>query len=79
MRAGQQIAEPVNSQELGLHVGDQVEHPAFGVGAIIAVDGEGEKTEAVINFSGRRRAEAPLTGMGPAEKADVTLQSTRIQ
>jgi len=52
MRAGQQIAEPVNSQELGLHVGDQVEHPAFGVGAIIAVDGEGEKTEAVINFSG---------------------------
>ncbi len=52
MRAGQQIAEPVNSQELGLHVGDQVEHPAFGVGAIIAVDGEGEKTEAIINFSG---------------------------
>jgi len=52
MRAGQQAAEPVNSQELGLHVGDQVEHPAFGAGTIIAVDGEGEKTEAVINFSG---------------------------
>ena len=52
MRAGQQVAEPVNSQELGLHVGDQVEHPAFGAGTIIAVDGEGEKTEAVINFSG---------------------------
>ncbi len=52
MRAGQQVAEPANSQELGLHVGDQVEHPAFGAGTIIAVDGEGEKTEAVINFSG---------------------------
>jgi len=51
MRAGQRIAEPANSQELGLGVGDQVEHPAFGAGTIIAVDGDGEKTEAVINFS----------------------------
>jgi DNA helicase-2/ATP-dependent DNA helicase PcrA len=52
MRAGQKVAEPANSQELGLSVGDRVEHPAFGEGTIIAVDGEGEKTEAVINFSG---------------------------
>jgi DNA helicase-2/ATP-dependent DNA helicase PcrA len=52
MRAGQKAAtEPANSQELGLHVGDKVEHPSFGAGTIIAVDGEGEKTEAVINFS----------------------------
>ncbi|MFT6293575.1 MAG: DNA helicase-2/ATP-dependent DNA helicase PcrA [Ilumatobacter sp.] len=52
MRAGQKATEPANSQELGLHVGDKVEHPSFGAGTIIAVDGEGEKTEAVINFSG---------------------------
>lgn len=52
LRAGQKVTEPSNSQELGLSVGDQVEHPAFGAGTIIAVDGEGEKTEAVINFSG---------------------------
>ncbi|WP_040492691.1 DNA helicase PcrA [Ilumatobacter nonamiensis] len=52
MRAGQKVTEPSNSQELGLNVGDQVEHPAFGAGTIIAVDGEGDKTEAVINFSG---------------------------
>ena len=56
MRAGQRsgsgATEPSNSQELGLNVGDQVEHPAFGAGTIIAVDGEGEKTEAVINFTG---------------------------
>ncbi|MFK8023490.1 MAG: 3'-5' exonuclease, partial [Ilumatobacter sp.] len=51
MRAGQK-AEQANSQELGLSVGDRVEHPAFGAGTIIAVDGEGDKTEAVINFSG---------------------------
>ena len=52
MRAGQKVTEPANSQELGLSVGDRVEHPAFGAGTIIAVDGEGDRTEAVINFSG---------------------------
>ncbi len=52
MRAGQKVTEQANSQELGLSVGDQVEHPSFGAGTIIAIDGEGEKTEAVINFSG---------------------------
>ena len=52
MRAGQKVTEPANSQELGLAAGDRVEHPAFGQGTIIAVDGEGDKTEAVINFGG---------------------------
>ena len=50
MRAGKKV-EPSNSQELGLSVGDHVEHPAFGAGVIIAIDGEGDTTEAVINFS----------------------------
>ncbi|MFN3255837.1 MAG: DNA helicase PcrA [Ilumatobacter sp.] len=52
LRAGRRAVEPSNSQELGLSVGDTVEHPAFGSGTIIAVDGEGEKAEAVINFRG---------------------------
>jgi DNA helicase-2/ATP-dependent DNA helicase PcrA len=51
LKAGR-ATEPSNSQELGLSIGDSVEHPAFGAGTIIAVDGEGDKTEAVINFSG---------------------------
>lgn len=52
MKAGQKSTEPSNSQELGLSTGDTVEHPAFGSGTIIAIEGEGDKTEAVINFSG---------------------------
>jgi len=52
MRAGRKPTEPTNSQDLGLGIGDRVEHPAFGAGTIIAVDGEGDRTEAVINFSG---------------------------
>ncbi len=43
---------PSNSQELGLRIGDDVEHPSFGDGVIIGISGEGEKAEAVINFAG---------------------------
>ena len=44
--------EPSNSQELGLKVGDDVAHPAFGEGVIIDISGTGDKAEAVINFPG---------------------------
>jgi len=44
--------EPANSQQLGLRVGDDVEHPAFGEGVIIDISGTGDKAEAVINFAG---------------------------
>jgi DNA helicase-2/ATP-dependent DNA helicase PcrA len=44
--------EPSNSQQLGLRVGDDVEHPSFGEGVVIDISGSGEKAEAVINFAG---------------------------
>jgi DNA helicase-2/ATP-dependent DNA helicase PcrA len=44
--------QPTNSQDIGLKVGDDVAHPAFGEGVIIDISGVGEKAEAVINFSG---------------------------
>jgi DNA helicase-2/ATP-dependent DNA helicase PcrA len=46
------LPAPSNSQELGLRVGDDVEHPAFGVGVIIDIAGSGDKAEATINFPG---------------------------
>jgi DNA helicase-2/ATP-dependent DNA helicase PcrA len=53
MRAGARNApQPSNSQELGLRVGDDVAHPAFGEGVIIHIEGTGEKAEAVVNFPG---------------------------
>ena len=42
--------QPSNSQEIGLRVGDDVEHPAFGEGVIIDITGQGEKAEATIRF-----------------------------
>jgi DNA helicase-2/ATP-dependent DNA helicase PcrA len=44
--------QPSHSQELGLRVGDDVAHPAFGEGVVIDISGEGEKAEAIINFAG---------------------------
>ncbi len=53
IRSGSKPAPtPSNSQDLGLRIGDDVEHPAFGAGVIIDISGSGEKAEATINFPG---------------------------
>ena len=39
-----------NSQELGLRIGDDVEHPAFGEGVILEIRGQGDRAEATIRF-----------------------------
>ena len=52
MRSGSKPPTPSNSQDLGLRIGDDVEHPAFGEGVIIDISGPGEKAEATINFPG---------------------------
>jgi DNA helicase-2/ATP-dependent DNA helicase PcrA len=59
MAAGRSVAQrppqPTNSQEIGLRVGDTVEHSVFGEGIIIDITGSGDKTEAVINFREKGR------------------------
>ena len=41
---------PGNAADLGLRVGDDVSHPAFGEGVILGITGSGDRAEAVINF-----------------------------
>ena len=51
INAGKRLApQPANSQLLALRVGDDVEHPSFGEGVIINIEGSGEKAEATIRF-----------------------------
>ena len=50
LRAGRAPA-PSNAHDLGLKVGDDVEHPSFGEGVIIQIRGEGDKAEATIRFA----------------------------
>ena len=50
--AGQRAQQPSpsNSQLIGLRLGDDVEHPAFGEGVIIDIRGQDDKAEATIRF-----------------------------
>jgi DNA helicase II / ATP-dependent DNA helicase PcrA len=52
MAAGQRTKQPSpsNSQLIGLRLGDDVEHPAFGEGVIIDIRGVDDKAEATIRF-----------------------------
>jgi ATP-dependent DNA helicase UvrD/PcrA len=51
--AGQRSSsgEP-DARDLGLQIGDDVEHPAFGEGVVIELRGRGEEAEATVNFAG---------------------------
>ena len=38
--------------DIGLRIGDDVVHPAFGEGVVIDLSGEGDRAEATVNFAG---------------------------
>jgi DNA helicase-2/ATP-dependent DNA helicase PcrA len=44
--------EPSDAHDIGLRIGDDVEHPSFGEGVIIDLRGQGESAEATVNFAG---------------------------
>ncbi len=52
LAAANRAPVPSDAHELGLRVGDDVEHPSFGEGVIIDLHGRGESAEATINFAG---------------------------
>jgi DNA helicase-2/ATP-dependent DNA helicase PcrA len=58
---------PHGAESLGLRVGDDVKHNAWGEGVIIHIEGQGDKTEAVVNFPsvGEKRL---LLAWAPLEK-----------
>ncbi len=43
---------PSDAHDIGLRIGDDVEHPSFGEGVIIDLRGQGESAEATVNFPG---------------------------
>ena len=52
LAAASRSPEPSDAHDLGLRIGDDVEHPAFGEGVIIDLRGQGESAEATVNFPG---------------------------
>jgi DNA helicase-2/ATP-dependent DNA helicase PcrA len=43
---------PSGADAIGLKVGDDVHHGKFGDGVITAIEGAGDKAEAVVHFAG---------------------------
>jgi DNA helicase II / ATP-dependent DNA helicase PcrA len=52
LAAGRRTPERSDAHDIGLRVGDDVEHPAFGEGVIIDLRGQGDAAEATVNFPG---------------------------
>jgi DNA helicase-2/ATP-dependent DNA helicase PcrA len=53
MAAGQRSGPAApDAREVGLRIGDDVEHPAFGDGVIIDLRGNGDSAEATVHFAG---------------------------
>jgi DNA helicase-2/ATP-dependent DNA helicase PcrA len=50
LNASKKSPQPSNAHDLGLRVGDDVEHPSFGEGVIIDITGSGNKAEAAVRF-----------------------------
>jgi len=61
--------EPSGADALGLSLGDVVRHATFGDGMILAIEGRGDKTEAVVRFPdvGEKRL---LLAWAPLQKVD---------
>ncbi len=61
-------AEPVGAAALGLKAGDDVRHAKWGDGVILDVEGQGDKSEALIRFPtvGEKRL---LLAWAPVERA----------
>ena len=43
---------PSGADQIGLKAGDDVSHGKFGDGVILAIEGQGDKAEAVVHFAG---------------------------
>jgi DNA helicase-2/ATP-dependent DNA helicase PcrA len=59
--------EPSHADQLGLKVGDDVRHNVFGEGVILAISGQGDKTEARVRFPGVGEKQL-LLSWAPLEK-----------
>ena len=58
------------AHELGLKVGDDVVHRAWGDGLVLSVSGEGDRAEAVVRFAGRGDKRL-LLAWAPLERPQV--------
>ena len=68
------------AEQLGLRVGDDVAHDKFGEGVVLELIGDGDKTEAVVNFRdvGEKRLLARLGAAAEDQCVSCISRKRRI-
>ena len=62
------VRSPGNRPVIALDAGDRVTHDAFGLGTVVRVEGEGEKSMAHVDFGGETGVKRLLLRYAPLTK-----------
>ena len=62
------VRSPGNRPVIPLSDGDKVTHDTFGLGTVLRTMGEGDKTQAEVDFGGATGAKWLLLRYAPVEK-----------
>jgi DNA helicase-2/ATP-dependent DNA helicase PcrA len=62
------VRSPGNRPLVSLHAGDRVTHDSYGLGTVVKTEGEGDKTQAHVDFGGETGVKRFLLRYAPLEK-----------
>jgi len=62
------VRSPGNRPLISLHPGDKVTHDSYGMGTVVKTEGEGDKTQAHVDFGGDTGVKRFLLRYAPLEK-----------
>ncbi len=62
------VRSPGNRPLIALHSGDKVTHDSYGMGTVVKTEGEGDKTQAHVDFGGDTGVKRFLLRYAPLEK-----------
>jgi DNA helicase-2/ATP-dependent DNA helicase PcrA len=62
------VRSPGNRPIIALSPGDKVTHDTFGMGSVVRTMGEGDKTQAEVDFGGDTGVKRFLLRFAPLEK-----------
>lgn len=62
------VRSPGNRPVIALHPGDKVTHDSYGLGTVVKTEGEGDKTQAHVDFGGDTGVKRFLLRYAPLEK-----------
>jgi DNA helicase-2/ATP-dependent DNA helicase PcrA len=62
------VRSPGNRPVIALHPGDKVTHDSYGLGPVVKTEGEGDRTQAEVDFGGELGVKRFVLRYAPLEK-----------